>query len=53
MLVAIREAVARLKGGGRSLDEVVAAKPTAAFDANFGQFLISPALFTKLVYEGV
>jgi hypothetical protein len=53
MLVAIREAVAKLKGGGRSLDEVVAAKPTAAFDANFGQFLISPALFTKLVYEGV
>jgi glyoxylase-like metal-dependent hydrolase (beta-lactamase superfamily II) len=53
MLVAIREGVAKLKGGGRSLDEVVAAKPTAAFDANWGQFLISPALFTKLVYEGV
>jgi hypothetical protein len=27
--------------------------PTGAFDARWGQFLITPALFTKLVYEGV
>jgi len=53
MLVAIREGVAKLKGEGRSLDETIAAKPTTAFDADWGQFLISPALFTKLVYEGV
>jgi len=53
MLVAIRENVASLKRAGRSLDETVAAKPTAAFDAKWGQFLITPALFTKLVYEGV
>ena len=53
MLVAIRERVAKLKQQGRSLNETVAAKPTAAFDAKWGQFLITPALFTKLVYEGV
>jgi glyoxylase-like metal-dependent hydrolase (beta-lactamase superfamily II) len=53
MLVAIRENVARLKKQERSLDAVVAAKPTAAFDAKWGQFIITPALFTKLVYEGV
>jgi len=53
MLVAIREGVAKLKRQGRSLDETVAAKPTAAFDAKWGQFLITPAFFTKLVYEGV
>ena len=53
MLVAIRENVAKLKRQGRSLDETVAARPTAAFDARWGQFLISPAFFTKLVYEGV
>jgi glyoxylase-like metal-dependent hydrolase (beta-lactamase superfamily II) len=53
MLVAIRETVATLKRQGRTLDETVAAKPTAAFDAKWGQFVISPALFTKLVYEGV
>ena len=53
MLVAIRGNVARLKKQGRSLDETVAAKPTAAFDAKWGQFLITPAMFTGLVYAGV
>jgi len=53
MLVGIRDNVAKLKQQGRSLDEAIAAKPTAAFDAKWGQFLITPALFTRLVYEGV
>jgi glyoxylase-like metal-dependent hydrolase (beta-lactamase superfamily II) len=53
MLVGIRQKVAALKKQGRSLDETVAAKPTAAFDAKWGQFLITPAMFTGLVYAGV
>jgi len=53
MLVGIRENVAMLKKQGRSLDETVAAKPTAAYDAKRGQFVIDPRLFTRLVYEGV
>jgi glyoxylase-like metal-dependent hydrolase (beta-lactamase superfamily II) len=53
MLVAIRDNVAKLKGQGRSRDETVAAKPTAAFDAKWGQFVIDPGFFTRLVYEGV
>jgi hypothetical protein len=53
MLVANRANVVKLKEQGRSLDEIIAAKPTAAFDAKWGQFLITPAFFTKLVYEGV
>ena len=53
MLVAIREKVAGLKKQGRSLDETIAAKPTAAYAANGGQFLITPAMFTTLVYQGV
>jgi glyoxylase-like metal-dependent hydrolase (beta-lactamase superfamily II) len=53
MLVAVRENVAALKKQGRSRDETVAAKPTAAFDAKFGQFVIDPGFFTRLVYEGV
>jgi glyoxylase-like metal-dependent hydrolase (beta-lactamase superfamily II) len=53
MLVAIRQNVAALKGQGRSRDETVAAKPTAAFDAKWGNFLIDPGYFTRLVYEGV
>ena len=53
MLVAIRENVAELKRQGRSLAETIAAKPTAAYDAGWGQFLMTPAIFTKLVYFGV
>ena len=53
MLVAIRDNVGNLKKQGRTRDETVAAKPTAAFDAKFGQFLIDPGFFTRLVYEGV
>lgn len=52
MLVGVRANVARLKRQGTSLDGIVAAKPTAVWDAKWGQFVISPALFTKLVYEG-
>lgn len=53
MLVGIRNNVAALKKQGRSLDEVIAAKPTAAFDAKWGHFVIDPDHFTRLVYEGL
>ncbi len=53
MLVTVRDKVAALKGQGRSLEEIVAARPTAAFDDVWGRFVISPALFTRLVHEGV
>ena len=53
MLVAIRGKVAALKKQGGSLDEAIAAKPTAAYDTKWGQFLITPAMFTGLVYQGV
>jgi glyoxylase-like metal-dependent hydrolase (beta-lactamase superfamily II) len=53
MLVAVRENVVRLKKQGKTLDEVIAAKPTAAFDAKWGGFVIDPAFFTGLVYAGV
>ena len=53
MLVDIRDKVAALKKAGRTLPETVAATPTADHDAKWGQFVIDPAFFTKLVYEGV
>jgi len=53
MLVTTRDKVASLKKQGRSLNETIAAKPTAAYDAKWGQFLVTPALFTGLVYAGV
>ena len=53
MLVEVRENVAKLKAQGRSRDETVAAKPTAPFDAVWGNFVIDPGFFTRLVYKGV
>jgi glyoxylase-like metal-dependent hydrolase (beta-lactamase superfamily II) len=53
MLVAIRGNVSTLKSQGKSLEETIAAKPSAAYDAKWGQFLMTPAIFTQLVYSGV
>jgi glyoxylase-like metal-dependent hydrolase (beta-lactamase superfamily II) len=53
MLVGVRDNVAKLKQQGRSRDETVAAKPTAAFDAKWGNFVIDPGFFKRMVYEGV
>ena len=53
MLTTIRNNVAELKKQGKSLSETIAAKPTASYDAKWGQFLITPAFFTTLVYSGV
>jgi glyoxylase-like metal-dependent hydrolase (beta-lactamase superfamily II) len=53
MLVGVRNNVARLKKQGKSLDEIIAARPTSAYDAKWGGFVIDPAFFTRLVYAGV
>jgi glyoxylase-like metal-dependent hydrolase (beta-lactamase superfamily II) len=53
MLVAIRQKVSALKEQGKSLAQAIAAKPTAAFDAEWGQFVITPDTFTEQVYTGV
>ena len=53
MLATIRGNVARLKERGKSVDETIAEHPTSVCDAKFGQFLIDPAFFTVLVYQGV
>ncbi|QOY85904.1 MBL fold metallo-hydrolase [Paludibaculum fermentans] len=53
MLATIREKVAVLKKRGKSLDETIGERPTAAFDAKWGNFLITPAMFVGLVYMGV
>lgn len=53
MLVEIRRRVAALKAAGKTLAEVQAAKPTADYDAKWGQSIINGELFTALVYRGV
>jgi glyoxylase-like metal-dependent hydrolase (beta-lactamase superfamily II) len=51
MLVAVRDRVQKLKVEGRAEKETVAAKPTAEFDATWGQGLIQPDVFVSLVYN--
>lgn len=53
MLTTVRQRVAELKGQGKSLSDVIAAKPTRDFDHKFGHFLMAPADFTGLVFAGV
>ena len=53
ILASIRDRVAALKGEGKSLNEIVAAKPTAAHDAKWGTGFVNGEFFTKLVYKGV
>jgi glyoxylase-like metal-dependent hydrolase (beta-lactamase superfamily II) len=53
MLVTVRKNVAALKKQGKSIDEIVAAKPTAAFDAKWGNFVFNGEQFTRMVYAGL
>lgn len=53
LLVSTREKVAALKKEGKSLDEIVTAKPTAATDAQWGSGFRSPKDFIGDVYRGV
>ncbi|MCX6954173.1 MAG: MBL fold metallo-hydrolase [Verrucomicrobia bacterium] len=53
MLVAVRAKVAVLKQQGRTLAEVVAARPTAAHDAKWGGFVVDGSTFASLVYADV
>ena len=53
LLVDTREKVATLKKQGKSLDEIVAAKPTAATDAKWGGGFRSPKDFIGDVFQGV
>jgi glyoxylase-like metal-dependent hydrolase (beta-lactamase superfamily II) len=49
----IREKVSALKKQGHTVDEVVAAKPSARYDAEWGSSFINPSAFLVLVYQGV
>jgi glyoxylase-like metal-dependent hydrolase (beta-lactamase superfamily II) len=52
MPATIRDRVAVLKRQGRTAEEVVAAKPSADFDATWGGWVIGPDSFVRLVYKG-
>jgi len=53
LLANTRGKVAALKKEGKSLEEIVAAKPTAATDEKWGGGFMSPRQFIGLVFQGV
>ena len=53
VLTTIRDRVVALKAAGKSLDEIVTAKPTAAYDAKWGNGFVNGEFFTRLVYKGI
>ena len=52
MLVTIHDRVTALKKEGKSFEEIVATKPTAAYDSKWASSFITGDVFTKLVYTG-
>jgi glyoxylase-like metal-dependent hydrolase (beta-lactamase superfamily II) len=53
VMVEMREKVAALKKQGKSLAEVIAAKPGARTDEEWGKSFMTPGAFLALVYQGV
>jgi glyoxylase-like metal-dependent hydrolase (beta-lactamase superfamily II) len=51
MLKGYRDRIAALKAEGKSLEDVIAARPTVATDAELGQGFIKPDQFVTFVYE--
>ncbi len=51
MLAAVRDKIRPLVRAGKSADEIVAARPTAAFDANWAADTTSAARFVRVVYS--
>jgi len=49
----LRDRIAKLKAEGKTRDAVIAAKPTAEYDAKWGQGFIKPDVFTGLVYDSL
>ncbi len=53
MLVAVRDRIAKLKAAGKTREEIIAAKPTADFDAKLGGGFMKPEVWTGIVYDSM
>jgi glyoxylase-like metal-dependent hydrolase (beta-lactamase superfamily II) len=49
----LRDRIAKLRTEGKTRDAAIAAKPTAEYDAKWGQGFIKPDVFTGLVYDSL
>jgi glyoxylase-like metal-dependent hydrolase (beta-lactamase superfamily II) len=52
MMVTVRDRVQKLKASGRTIDEVIAERPTADLDAAWSSFM-TPAFFLRTVFETI
>ena len=53
MLDAVRERIRKAVTDGKGLGEVIAAKPTADYDATWGGGFIKPDRWVELIYRGM
>jgi hypothetical protein len=53
MLVKVRDNVAALAAQKKTLEQIKAAKPTAAFDARWGQGMIKADMVVETVYKAL
>jgi hypothetical protein len=53
MVKAVADEVRRLKQAGRSVDQVIAAHPTAAYDQRWGRGLVTADRFVRDLYQAV
>ena len=51
MLVTVRDRVARLVKEGRTLEQVMTAKPLADLDGTWGRGFMKPDFFLQVVYR--
>jgi glyoxylase-like metal-dependent hydrolase (beta-lactamase superfamily II) len=53
MLAAVHERMTKLIKAGKNIDEIVAAKPTADYDAKWGGGFLKPDQWVQIVYAGM
>jgi len=53
MLMTVRDRIRKLIKEGKTLPELIAAKPTADLDAKWGKGFLKPDGFVQIVYEGL
>lgn len=53
MLAAVSDRIRAMIKEGKTLEQVVAAKPTADFDAVWGKGFLTPAQFVEIVYQSL
>jgi len=53
MLITVRDRMQKLKADGKSLEEIVALKPNADLDKDWGEAFLNPEMFLKVLYSAM